>query len=252
MSIGRTHAMRAVTYSGRLQVGRTAPLRAYSSRTPTIDMHSHFLPASWPCFASRHGGGGWPSMRHEGELPAGTFGYGRLCDAMLMSGGADFRPVTRAAWDVKSRLNDLDAAGIDVQLISATPILFQWSRPSDVAEDVARHFNDAALEMCEGSGGRLRAICQVPLQDVDAACRELERAMASGHVGVQIGNHVGTKDLDDAGLIAFLQRCAELDAPVLVHPWDMDHMNGRLDQYMMGWTVGMPLETHLSITSMIG
>ena len=29
---------------------------------------------------------------------------------------------------------------------------------------------------------RLQALCQVPLQDVDLACRELERAMAAGHV----------------------------------------------------------------------
>ena len=215
-------------------------------------MHSHFLPASWPCFASKHGGHNWPSMRHHGALPTGTFGYNRGCAAMLMSGDRDFRPVTRACWDVDARLEDLDAHGVDVQLISATPILFQWNREPAASLDVARHFNDAALEMCEGSGGRLRALCQVPLQHVDSACRELERSMAAGHVGVHIGNHVGSKDLGtDAELVAFLQCAAELDAPVLVHPWDMDPLAGRLDQFMMGWTVGMPLETHLSITSMV-
>ena len=139
---------------------------------PVVDLHAHFLPKSWPDFASRHGGAGWPSMRHGGHLPSGTFGYGRACDAMLMSGGRDFRPVTRACWDAAARLDDLDAAGVDVQVISATPILFQWERPAAAAVDVARHFNDAALEMCAGSGGRLRALCQVPLQDVDAACAE--------------------------------------------------------------------------------
>ena len=219
--------------------------------SPVIDMHSHFLPRTWPCFASKHGGDDWPSMRHEGSLPPGTFGYGHSCDAMLMSGGRDFRPVTRAAWDVEARVADLDAAGVDIQLVSATPILFQWGREPEVALDVARHFNDAALDMCEGSAGRLQPLCQVPLQCVDSACLELERAMASGHVGVQIGNHVGARDLDDAGLITFLQHCASLDAPVLVHPWDMDPCSGRLNQYMMAWTVGMPLETHLSITSMV-
>ena len=40
--------------------------------------------------------------------------------------------------------------GIDVQLISATPILFQWQREPAVAADVSAHFNDAALEMCAG------------------------------------------------------------------------------------------------------
>lgn len=180
-------------------------------------------------------------MRLDGNMPTGTYGYGRSCDAMLMMGDRDFRPVTRACWDVAARIDDLDRAGVDVQVISATPILFQWSRTTEAAVDVARHFNDAALDMCHASNGRLTSLCQVPLQDIDAACRELERAMANGHAGVQIGNHVGARDLDDAELVAFLQHCAALDAPVLVHPWDMDAVNGRLDQYMMGWTVGMPV-----------
>ena len=50
---------------------------------------------------------------------------------------------------------------------------------------------------------------QVPLQDTDAACEEASRAMKSGHVGIQIGNHVGPMDLDADELIAFLQHCAE-------------------------------------------
>ena len=201
-------------------------------------MHSHFLPAAWPNFAAMHGGTDWPSMRHDGYLPAGKYGYGHACGAMLMSGGQDFRPVTRPCWDTQTRLKDLDAAGVDIQLISATPILFQWDRSPEAGLDVARYFNDAALRMCEGSGGRLQALCQVPLQDVDASCIELERALASGHVGVHIGNHVGTRDLDNEGLVTFLQHCADLGAPVLVHPWDMNPLDGRLEKHMMGWTVG--------------
>ena len=225
--------------------------RRDNSTWTTIDMHSHFLPKSWPCLATRHGGEGWPSMRHADPLPAGTFGYDRTCSAMLMSGDADFRPVTNACWDVRARLDDLDRFGVHSQVISATPILFQWDRPREASLDVARHFNDAALEMCSASHGRLHALCQVPLNHVDDACLELERSMENGHVGVHIGNHAGTKDLDDEGIVTFLQHAAALDAAVLVHPWDMDPLSGRLARHMMGWTVGMPLETHLSIVSMV-
>ena len=214
-------------------------------------MHSHFLPKTWPCLTTRHGGEGWPSMRHCGPLPTGTFGYDRTCSAMLMSGGADFRPVTNACWDVRARLDDLDRFGVHSQIISATPILFQWDRPREASLDVARHFNDAALEMCSVSHGRLHALCQVPLNHVDDACLELERSMANGHVGVHIGNHIGAKDLDDEGIITFLQHAAALNAAVLVHPWDMDPFSGRLARHMMGWTVGMPMETHLSIVAMV-
>ena len=38
-------------------------------------------------------------------------------------------------------------------------------------------------------------LCQVPLQDIDASCKEIERCAENGHRGVQIGNHVGDKDL---------------------------------------------------------
>ena len=93
--------------------------RLLSTRAPVVDIHSHFLPAAWPDFAARFGGDKWPSLRHHGALPHGEYGYGRSCDAMLMSGDADFRPVTRACWDPAARIDDLDRAGIDVQLISA-------------------------------------------------------------------------------------------------------------------------------------
>ena len=104
--------------------------------------------------------------------------------------------------------------------------------------------------MCAQSNGRISALAQVPLQDIDASCREIERAIAQGHLGVQIGNHVADRDLDDEGLITFLQHCASIDAPVLVHPWDMLGRE-RMDRYMMQWLVAMPAETQLSILYLI-
>jgi aminocarboxymuconate-semialdehyde decarboxylase len=74
--------------------------------------------------------------------------------------------------------------------------------------------------------------------------------MQSGHLGVQIGNHVGNKNLDDAGIITFLQHCADVNAAVLVHPWDMFGKE-RMPKYMMPWTVGMPAETQLSVVALI-
>src|SRR5208282_1899158 len=118
------------------------------------------------------------------------------------------------------------------------------------ALDCARLFNDAALELCSRGKGRLKSFCQVPLQDVDAACGELSRCMQAGHLGVQIGNHVGSKNLDDPGVVTFLHHCADVGAAVLVHPWEMFGRE-RMPKYMMPWTVGMPAETQLSIVALI-
>ena len=74
--------------------------------------------------------------------------------------------------------------------------------------------------------------------------------MRAGHLGVQIGNHVGEKNLDDPGIMTFLHHCADEGAAVLVHPWDMLGQS-RMPKYMMPWTVGMPAETQLGIVAMI-
>lgn len=74
--------------------------------------------------------------------------------------------------------------------------------------------------------------------------------MSAGHLGVQIGNHVGNTNLDDAGIVTFLHHCADEGAAVLVHPWEM-FASERMPKYMMPWTVGMPAETQLSIVALI-
>jgi aminocarboxymuconate-semialdehyde decarboxylase len=204
-----------------------------------IDIHSHFLPHSWPDFAARFGTPDWPWMRH------GSGG-----EAMVMLGDREFRPVTSACWDPAVRLAAMDRDGVDVQIMCATPVLFAYQRPAAQALECARVFNDAALEICAANPRRLKSLCQVPLQDTELACRELSRAMDDGHLGVHIGNHVGMRDLNDEGIITFLQHCAAEDAAVFVHPWDM-MASERMSRYMLPWLVAMPAETQLSILWLI-
>ncbi|MFN8059868.1 MAG: amidohydrolase family protein [Vicinamibacterales bacterium] len=205
----------------------------------TVDIHSHFFPEAVPDFAGRFGTSGWPWVRRDGETRA-----------TIMIDEREFRPITSACWDVDVRLEDMDRDGVDLQILCATPLMFAYDRPAPHAMDVARAYNDLARELCARGRGRLFSLCQVPLQDVDAAAAEVSRAKRAGHVGVQIGNHVGPKNLDDEGLVDFLQHCAVEGIPVLVHPWDMLAPE-RMPKYMAGWTVGMPAETQLAIVSLI-
>jgi len=210
-----------------------------------VDIHSHFFPRTWTDLAAKFGGDDWPWLRHEQEhVP------GQHQKAMLMKGDNEFRPIYSACWDPQVRLDEMDKHGVDKQIISATPILFAYEKPVEQALYCAQLFNDAAIDICSHNPERLFALSQVPLQDIDAACKEVSRAKRCGHVGVQIGNHVGPKNMDDEGVITFLQHCADEDIAVFVHPWDMMAAD-RTKQYMMGWTVGMPAETQLSIVSMI-
>lgn len=212
------------------------------------DIHSHFIPREWENLQKKFGGDNWPWMAHKTAV--GESLNSQTSSAMLMRGSQEFRPVYSACWDPQVRLDEMDRDGVDKQIISATPILFAYDRPVAQASYCAQLFNDAALEICAKNNKRLFALAQVPLQDIDASCIEVSRAKACGHVGVQIGNHVGEKNMDDKGILTFLQHCADEDIPVFVHPWDMMAAD-RTKDYMMGWTVGMPAETQLSIVSMI-
>ncbi|MFZ3215975.1 MAG: tryptophan 2,3-dioxygenase family protein [Candidatus Acidiferrales bacterium] len=203
------------------------------------DIHTHFFPESWPDLAARFGTPDWPRIEHT-----------EPGKAAIMIGDRVFRRITSACWDVNVRLEQMDRDGVDRQVISATPVLFAYNREPRHALDCARLFNDVALELCSRGDGRLQALCQVPLQDIDASCAELTRCMRAGHLGVQIGNHVGDKNLDDPGILTFLHHCADQGAAVLVHPWDMMAAQ-RMPKYMMPWTVGMPAETQLSLVALI-
>lgn len=210
-----------------------------AQRAAVIDMHSHFFPAMDAAYRARAEADGLPWLRDDGE------GSG-----FIMSGAKMFRPVDDILWNPARRVEALDQQGIDLQIICATPIMFGYSRPAGQALECAQRFNDAALEFCGHAPHRMKALAQVPLQDIDRSCAEVSRAMECGHLGVQIGNHMGLRNLDDEGILTFLTHCAEVGAAVLVHPWDM-MARERMPKYMLPWLVAMPAETQLSILSLI-
>lgn len=204
-----------------------------------IDMHSHFFPAMDDAYCARAEREGLPWLRQSG----GGKGF-------IMQGGKEFRPVDDVLWDPARRVEALDEQKIDLQVICATPIMFGYSLPASDALEHAKRFNDEAIRFCAHNPVRMKALAQVPLQDIDMACAEVSRVMASGHLGVQIGNHMGLRNLDDPGILTFLTHCADVGAAVLIHPWDM-MARERMPKYMLPWLVAMPAETQLSILSLI-
>ncbi|MFI0373878.1 amidohydrolase family protein [Actinomadura sp. 1N219] len=204
-----------------------------------IDVHTHVFPQITRREGALLTGAGQPWLRVDGG------GAG-----MMMSGDEEYRPVGEALWDPARRLADMDAAGVDVQAVSSTPLMFGYAAEPGRAADWCDLVNERILAFCADAPERLLPLCQVPLQDPALACDVATRAKAAGHRGVHIGNHVGDRNLDDEGITAFLAHCARLGLPVLAHPWDMlgaDRMRG----HMLPWLCGMPAETQLSILGLM-
>ncbi|WTW93575.1 amidohydrolase [Streptomycetaceae bacterium NBC_01309] len=200
-----------------------------------IDVHAHVFPRISRADAGvlRDHDGPW--LREHGD---GT--------GMMMLGDAEYRPVTRALWDPAVRVAEMDASGVDIQVVSSTPLMFGYDADVARAAEWCDRVNAQMLDFCAQAPDRLVPLCQVPMQDTEAACEAVTRAVRAGHRGVHLGNHVGPHDLDHGAVTELLTHCAHEGAAVLVHPWDMPE-SPRTDDYMLAWLVGMTAETQLSI-----
>ena len=176
----------------------------------TVDVHTHFFPSGLEDLAAKTGDSRWPSL-HIAEDGSGR----------IMRGSEVFRPVAPTCWDPHSRVEAMDAAGIDVHVLSAVPVMLTtWADPS-LAVEFARRQNDALAEAAATNPSRYRWLGSVPLQDTDAAIAELQRATElPGMSGVQIGTEVDGRELDHESLRPFFRAADDFGLAIFVHPTD--------------------------------
>ena len=152
--------------------------------------------------------------------------------------------------DMDVRLHDMDAAGIDVQVIMPPPPQCTYTVPVDVAVRAARMVNDGLLAFAARKPERFVAMGTVPMQDAAAAVAELERGMAAGLRGVQVLTNVGGRELSDPAFAPFWAAAERLGAVVLIHPNGFTE-GGRLTRYYFNNVVGNPFETALALHYLI-
>jgi aminocarboxymuconate-semialdehyde decarboxylase len=205
-----------------------------------IDIHTHILPRELPRWAERFGYGEFIELAHE-----------RPGCAKMLQGGRFFREIDENCWSAEKRIEECDASGVRVQVLSTVPVMFSyWAQPEHGYE-VARFLNDHLAEVVLAHPKRFAGLGTLPMQSPDHAVRELDRCVGElGLLGVEIGSHVNDWNLNAAELFPVFQRAAELGAAVFVHPWDMLGKK-ELEQYWMQWLVGMPAETTRAIVSLI-
>jgi 2,3-dihydroxybenzoate decarboxylase len=117
------------------------------------------------------------------------------------------------------RLEQMDAAGIDFQILSLFDPGVQEEADVARAIDLARRANDDLAETVHGTPNRFGGFATLATQDPDAAAAELERAVTElGLVGALINGHSQGRYLDDPAYLG-LFGCAEaMEAPIYLHP----------------------------------
>ncbi|HEX4213789.1 MAG TPA: amidohydrolase family protein [Candidatus Dormibacteraeota bacterium] len=116
------------------------------------------------------------------------------------------------------RIEEMDAAGVDVQVLSlAAPGVEQMEAGESVA--MARETNDYLAEAVRRHPQRLAGFAALPTPDPEAAARELDRTVGQlGFLGAVVNGHSRGRYLDDPFFDPILERAEALDAPLYLHP----------------------------------
>src|SRR5258706_9177442 len=178
-----------------------------SRMTPDcIDIHTHVVPENFPPYAGSGADVPWPSM-----APA------HACHRHVMISGSVYRTVADGSWSVPRRIEDMAAMRIARQAISPMPELLSYWLPLADAKVMCRYLNDEIARMVGEAPGRFVGLGAVPLQDVDAAIRELEYCKTLKFSGVEIASHVNGTSIGDARFEPFFAAAEKVGAAIFVH-----------------------------------
>src|SRR3979490_1594888 len=116
------------------------------------------------------------------------------------------------------RLARMDAAGVDVQVLSfgsPGPQAFG----AEVAIPMARDANDRLYQAIQKNPERFAGFAALPTADPEAAAQELERCVSElGFKGAMIHGHTRGSFLDERKYWTIFERAQALRVPIYLHP----------------------------------
>ena len=157
------------------------------------------------------------------------------------TGRDSFAPphVMKALEDVgEARLKDMDAAGIDIQVLSHTAPSLQ--KISDGAVALARRVNDRLAQIVKSQPTRYAAFAALPTSDPAAAADELARCVETlGFKGAMLHGLAHGHFIDDQRYWPIFARAEALGVPIYLHP-SMPH-EAVIDAYYKEYAKDFPV-----------
>jgi aminocarboxymuconate-semialdehyde decarboxylase len=205
-----------------------------------IDVHNHILSKAWVDLLAEYGG-------HRYQIQKDPEGR-----TIVLRKGARFLGLTEAMFDPEMRLRAMDEVGVSVEILSYTCPNCYWAE-ARAASLVARTMNDHLAQVCARWPDRFRGLGSVPLQDVDLALKELERAVDQlGMVGLIVLANVNETPLDDARFEPFWAALNARRLPVLLHPTVPPGVEAMgMDRYGLVPSIGFMIDTTLAVARLV-
>jgi predicted TIM-barrel fold metal-dependent hydrolase len=154
------------------------------------------------------------------------------------------------------RIAEMDAAGIEIAILSLNAPAIQAIWDADQAVEVARRANDFLAEEIAKNPKRYLGFAALPMQDPARAAEELRRCIEElGFVGSLVNgfSQVGSEDdmtfYDEPQFDEFWAEAARLDRPFYLHPRNPIPMGGQIykdNPWLLGptWAFGQETAVH--------
>jgi aminocarboxymuconate-semialdehyde decarboxylase len=208
----------------------------------TIDLHAHLLtPAVEPLVAD------CPQKKGEPEMMLRMQGAASVAHNVQTMLPNAFRKMT----SLDERLRDMDAMGVDVQVLSPSPNQYYYWADVDLAKEIVRVQNEHVAATCATHPERFVGLGTIALQHSDLSVEQLAHAVKTlGLKGVEISTAVNNLDLADDKFSKFWAKADELGCVVFIHPLGTS-LGERVNQFYLTNIIGQPLETAIALSNLI-
>ena len=208
----------------------------------SIDIHAHLMPQ---CFWNAvDKGQEWYGVRYEA---GGRLGFA------VSQGRREPIASPKLRFTPEERLKDMDAQGVDLQVVSIAAQLFNYHLAPAQGLKLAREVNDEIASMTRQWPHRFAGLATLPIQDVRASVGELERAAnVLGLKGAELDTVVNGKNWDEPEFLPLFKAAEEMGALLFFHPQPNDNLvSQRTDRYGLGNAIGVPVEDALVVATLI-
>jgi len=197
---------------------------------------------------------GEPLTNEHGKCPMASPDF----LAATARGLARFERARLARFDAKSRIDDMDEQGVDVQILYPTAggqLLGRTFQDVDLLAACCRAYNDWSAAYCNAFPERLRWSAMLPLQAPDLAIEEARRTAAHGCVSFFVRpNPICGRNLDDAAYEPLWSALEALDRPISLHDAGSPHLPSfgeRMSTHTSGHILAHPFEAMAAMVSLI-
>src|SRR5256712_1009837 len=208
----------------------------------TIDIHAHLMPQC--LWKTVDAGQSWHGSRYE---PGAGLG------AVVRDGKRIPIQSPKLRFTPEERLQDMDAQGVDVQVISIHMPLVGYDLDPARGGQLPGAVNAEFAAMPRQWPTRFAGLATLPAQDVGAAIAELERAVTTlGLKGAELDTVMQGHTWDEPQFLPLFKAAEALGAVLFFHPQPQDNLLlARTDKYGLANSIGVPVEDALSVAGLI-